>query len=102
MDALQRARERRLPVVLDFHAPWCGPCRQFKFVTFADVEVKKALASVELVKIDLDEHPQLASTYGVASVPHLILADADGRIVGRVAGYEGPEAFLARLAALRE
>lgn len=64
--------------------------------------MKEALGSVELVKIDLDEHPELARVYGIASVPHLILADADGRIIDRVVKYEGPEAFLRRLTALGE
>ncbi len=100
--ALQRAREQGRAVVLDFHAPWCAPCRRLESVTFADAEVSKALASVEFIKINLDEHPGLAAAYGVASVPHVILARADGRIVSRLVAHEGPAAFLRRLADLRE
>ena len=59
------------PVLVDFYADWCGPCQ-------AQTPVLEAFAAthsndVEVVKVNIDEHPQLASTYGVRSIPTLKL-----------------------------
>ncbi len=58
------------PVVVDFWAPWCGPC---KAIEPALDEIAGTTENVEFVKIDIDENPRTATRYGVLSLPTVIL-----------------------------
>jgi len=65
------------PVVVDFWAPWCGPC---KAIEPALDELAGTTGSVEFVKLDIDENPRTATTYGVLSLPTVMLfADGEPR-----------------------
>jgi thioredoxin len=58
------------PVVVDFWAPWCGPC---KAIAPALEELAAATERVEFVKLDIDENPETAARFGVLSIPTVIL-----------------------------
>ena len=58
------------PVVVDFWAPWCGPC---KAIAPALEELAGANAGVEFVKLDIDDNPRTASRFGVLSIPTVML-----------------------------
>ena len=66
-------------VLVDFYATWCGPCRM-------QSEVLKQLDDVEIIKVDVDNHEDIAKEYSVMSIPTLILFK-DGEIVKKNVGF---------------
>jgi thioredoxin 1 len=71
------------PVVVDFWAEWCGPCRM---IAPALEEISGSLGSkVKIVKLNVDENPQTASKYGIQSIPTLMIFK-DGQLASRQIG----------------
>ena len=64
------AESARQPVLVDFWAPWCGPCKQLTPVI--EKVIKAANGKVRLVKMDIDAHPEIAGQLGIQSIPAVI------------------------------
>jgi thioredoxin 2 len=75
--------EASVPVLVDFWAPWCGPCRMVEPV-LAELAAERA-GAVKVVKVNVDQNQQLAARFQAMSIPLLVIM-RDGREVDRVVG----------------
>src|SRR6476619_1724153 len=73
-DVIEESKKQ--PVLVDFWAPWCGHCKQLGPII--EKAVRAAKGKVKLVKMNIDEHPQIAGQMGIQSIP-AVIAFADGR-----------------------
>jgi putative thioredoxin len=76
-------RSAEVPVVVDLWAPWCGPCRTLGPIL--EKVVDETNGEVELVKVNIDENPQIAAAFGVQSIP-AVFALRDGQVVDNFIG----------------
>ncbi len=86
----QEVMNSEKPVLLDFWAPWCGPCRMLGPVVD---EIARERSDIKVCKVNVDEEQELASQFGVMSIP-MLLVMKDGKIVNKAVGARPKERIL--------
>ena len=79
-------------VLVDFWAPWCGPCRMVSPIV---EEIAEENAAIKVAKVNIDEQPQLASQYGVMSIPTLMVFEK-GEVADKAVGARN-KAFILQM-----
>ena len=84
------------PVVIDFHATWCGPCKVLSPIL---EELSDEIEGVEFVKLDVDQHPQIAGQNQVMGVPTVVILK-DGEVKDRFVGVQPKEVIKEKITSL--
>lgn len=91
-EGIETAKTNNKPVLLNFTASWCPPCKQMAKTTFQDPKVASLLEKFEAIKIDVDQNSDIVQTFGVRPIPTYIIISAKGDREEHV-GYKSPEEF---------
>lgn len=87
-ETLEQVKQSKKPVVVDVHAPWCGPCQQMAPLF---EELEKELGDTYLfASLNVEDAREIAISYGVSSIPTFLFIK-DGQLKGKVTGYMSKE-----------
>ena len=83
------------PIIVDFSATWCPPCRQLKPIF--EKLAEEFRGRIDFVTVDVDENPELAQSYGVVNIPMMLFLNKDGQIQDTIVGFQNRDQLLAAI-----
>jgi YHS domain-containing protein/thiol-disulfide isomerase/thioredoxin len=93
--ARQQAQQTGKPLLVHFWAEWCGPCKQMESSVFNQPQVMSALRSdVVAVKLDVDQHQELSSRFGIEVLPSDIILESGGERIVESTGFRNPGEYV--------
>ena len=88
--------DSKLPVLVDFWAPWCGPCQMMSPILDQLSEEMQGKAKIVKVNVDMSENEQLAFEYQIQSIPNMKLFK-DGKVVANIVGMRPKDALISEI-----
>jgi len=95
--ALREAEQKHKPLLIEFRANWCTPCKRMEQETFRDPTVVDLLSLYVVLTIDTDEHIELAEAFGIVGIPDIRLQSLNGQRHKQLQGFQTANAIIPEL-----
>ncbi len=93
-EGLEKAKEHDMPILIVFHANWCGWCTKMKETTLSDKAVEEVMRSYVFLSVDTQEDKKTTGKFKVRGLPSYTIVDGEGETLKKGRGYKDAEAFI--------